>query len=193
MEPQGEAMADAETSLRWPKPWESSSTEANRSWSGRCSTWRSGRETDRLPAAPSEMLVVDQRDASLQAPRQRARGFLSSPSNGSTPVGERPTFDPISPGTSQGAKRSSIRRCGELALAAGESVSLADGRASQEYVVAIDKSVVPGTVQVIKGLFEAPANAFDKGSRSRRHGLEAGRRGGRLGWRQCLCLRSSRS
>lgn len=52
-----------------------------------------------------------------------------------------------------------------LGLGQGDMVSLAAGHTSQRYTVAIDDSVLAGTVQVPKGLFEAPSNAFAKGAK----------------------------
>ena len=52
-----------------------------------------------------------------------------------------------------------------LGLSAGDTVSLAAGRTNQRYTAVVDRLVMVGTVQVPKGLFEAPANAFAAGAR----------------------------
>src|SRR5690606_5275467 len=50
-----------------------------------------------------------------------------------------------------------------LKVGEGDVITLENDRASQEYAVRLDASVIPGTVQVPKGLVEAPANSFGRG------------------------------
>src|SRR5690606_23562986 len=50
-----------------------------------------------------------------------------------------------------------------VGLSAGDLVGLRHADTSIEYTVRLDVKVMPGTIQVPKGLFEAPSNALGSG------------------------------
>ena len=123
-------------------------------------------ESERMPAAPAEMLVLPGAKPEAVGEKTDGEGLVLVPVERLYAGGGTAYFDTAFRRARPKAEAIFHPEDAErLGLVPGESVVLSDARASHEFVSAVDRAVIPGTVQVIKGLFEAPANAFAKGGR----------------------------
>jgi len=123
-----------------------------------------GAQDGRLAAAPAEMLAGEGEEE--PAPAAEGEGLVLVPVERLYAGGGTAYFDAeFRRARPKAEARFHPEDAARLGIAAGAAVELAAGGVSQRYEAAVDRSVVAGTVQVPKGLFEAPANAFAKGAR----------------------------
>lgn len=121
-----------------------------------------------LAAAPGAMTTAVSPEASPSVARGAQGGLLLVPVERLFAGGGTVYFD-------EGIRRARPKAlalvhpqdAAALGVSEGDALTLENERASQAYAVQIDASVIPGTVQVPKGLGEAPANAFGRAGASR--------------------------
>lgn len=121
---------------------------------------------DRLAGAPAEMVTVAYEQASVRKEQGKKEGLVLVPVERLYAGGGTAYFDVefrrARPKAQAFLHPEDAKR---LRIAAGDSVNLSANGASYEFEAVVEGAVVPGTVQVIKGLFEAPANAYEKEGR----------------------------